>query len=77
METLQMVEEFLKKNRDRPIKVSELIEHLPEQVRHPTLKKILAQLEEDGKIIDSSKGIQWIYAKPKRLKRMRRGGLEV
>ena len=77
LNTVLMVEEFLEKNRDLPIKSSELKNKLPRQVMHQTLKIILGYLWKSGKIIYGPKGIQWIYSEPEHLKKMMQDSLEV
>ena len=77
LNTVLMVEDFLKKHRDVPMKLSELRQKLPRQVMHQTLKIILEYLWKSGKIIYGPKGIQWIYSEPKHLKEMMKGSLEV
>ena len=77
LNTVLMVEEFLEKNRDLPIKSSELKNKLPRQVMHQTLKIILEYLWKSGKIIYGPKGIQWIYSEPEHLKKMMHDSLEV
>lgn len=77
LNTVLMVENFLKENRDMPIKVSNLKEKLPKQVMHQTLKVILEYLFKSGKIIYGPRGIQWIYSEPEHLKKMMRNSLEI
>lgn len=77
LKTVLMVEEFLKKRRDMPIKIAELKRKLPKQVMHQTLKIILQYLFESGKIIIDTKGVQWIYSEPEHIKKMLEGSLEV
>ena len=77
LNTVIMVEDFLKKIRDIPIKMSELRKNLPKQVMHQTLKVILEYLWKSGKIIYGPKGIQWIYSEPEHLKKMLKDSLEV
>ena len=77
LNTVLMVEEFLKKHRDMPISISELRKKLPKQVMHQTLKLILEYLWRSGKIIYGPKGIQWIYSEPEHLKKMINEGLEI
>jgi len=77
LNTVIMVEDFLKKHIDMPIKMSELRKKLPRQVMYPTLKIILDYLQMSGKIIIGTKGVQWIYAEPKHLRKMLEGGLEI
>lgn len=75
--TVLMVEEFLKKHSDVPLKISELKKKLPKQVMHQTLAIILEYLWRSGKIIYGPRGVQWIYAEPEHLKKMLDGSLEV
>ncbi|MEA3379179.1 MAG: hypothetical protein U9Q69_06125 [Nanoarchaeota archaeon] len=77
LNTVLMVEDFLKKQRHMPISIAELRKKLPKQVMHQTLKIILEYLWKSGKIIYGPKGIQWIYAEPDYLKKMMENTLEV
>ena len=77
LNTVLMVEEFLKKHRDLPMKISEIKNKLPKQIMHQTLKIILEYLWASGKIIYGPKGIQWIYSEPAHLKKMIENSLEV
>ena len=75
--TVIMVEKYLKKHRDMPIKLSVLRQELPKQVMHQTLKVILEYLFISGKIIYGPKGIQWIYSEPTHLKKLIEGSTEI
>ena len=77
LNTILMVEKVLKKNRDLPMKLSELKKKLPKQVMHQTLVMIIEYLYESGKIIYGPKGIQWIYSKPEHLKKMMNDSIEI
>ena len=77
LNNLLMVETYLKKHRDIPIKVSELKKRLPKQVMHQTLIQILNNLLFMGKILIGTKGVQWIFTGRKKLNRLIEGGLEV
>ena len=77
LNTVLMVEDYLKKHRDTPLGVSELKKKLPRQVMHQTLKIILEYLWKSGKVIYGPKGVQWIYSEPEHLKKMMQGALEV
>jgi len=77
LNTVLMVEDFLKKHSDIPMKISELRRKLPRQVMHQTLKIILEYLWKSGKIIYGPKGIQWTYSEPAHLRKMLEGALEV
>ncbi|MCK4883777.1 MAG: hypothetical protein KAS30_02805, partial [Candidatus Diapherotrites archaeon] len=70
LNTIIMVENFLKTNRDIPLKITELKQKLPKQIMHQTLKIILEYLFKSGKIIYGPKGVQWIYSEPEHLKKM-------
>ncbi len=77
LSTVLMVEEFLKKHRDAPMRISILRAKLPKQVMHQTLKLILEYLWRSGKIIYGPRGLQWIYSEPKHLKSMLNDSLEI
>ena len=67
LKTVLMVEEILRR-AGRPIKRNELKKRLPKQIMHQTLNIILAYLEESGKILDTRRGIVWIFSESKKLK---------
>ncbi len=75
--TILMVENFLKKKRDMPIKISNLKKKLPKQIMHQTLQTILEYLFKSGKIIYGPRGIQWIYSEPEHIKKMLKNSLEI
>ena len=77
LNTVLMVEDFLKENRDMPIKIADLKKRLPKQIMHQTLQVILEYLFRSGKIIYGPKGIQWIYSEPEHLKKMMENSLEI
>lgn len=77
LNTVLMVENFLKDHRDMPLKISEIKKQLPKQVMHETLKVILEYLWKSGKIIYGPKGVQWIYSEPEHLRKMMEDTLEV
>ncbi|MFH1473368.1 MAG: hypothetical protein ABIE55_00585 [Candidatus Aenigmatarchaeota archaeon] len=77
LSTVLMVEDFLKKHRDLPMKVSDLRKKLPRQVMYQTLQIVLVYLYGSGKIIYGPKGIQWIYSEPEHLKKMLEDSLEI
>lgn len=60
LRTMLMVENVLKK-ADVVIDREELKRRLPVKIMHQTLNLILLYLEEKGMILDSHKGILWIY----------------
>lgn len=77
LNTVLMVENFLKEHRDMPIKISDLKKQLPKQIMHQTLKVILEYLWKSGKIIYGPRGVQWIYSEPQHLRKMLRDTLEI
>src|SRR3989338_2430801 len=70
LNTVLMVEDFLKKHRDMPMKLSDIKKQLPKQVMHQTLQVILEYLWKSGKIIYGPRGVQWIYSEPQHLRKM-------
>ena len=68
LRTVLMVEKILE-NADTMIDREELKRRLPNQIMHQTLNLILRYLEEKGMLIDSHKGILWIYNPSKKLKK--------
>jgi len=77
LNTVLMVENFLRKNKDIPTKISDLKKKLPKQIMHHTLMVILEYLWRSGKIIFGPKGIQWIYSTPQHLSKMFEDSIEV
>jgi len=77
LNTVLMVEDFLRKRRDIPIKISEIKKKLPKQVMHQTLSVILEYLWKSGKIIYGPRGVQWIYTEPEHLRRMLKNSVEM
>ncbi len=77
LQTILMVESFLKKHNDIPLQLVEIKRELPKQVMHQTLKIILEYSWNSGKIIYGPKGIQWIYSEPEHLKRMLEDSQEI
>jgi len=77
LNTVLMVEDFLKEHKDMPMKLSDIKKKLPKQVMHQTLQVILEYLWKSGKIIYGPRGVQWIYSEPQHLKKMFEDILEV
>lgn len=75
LNTVLMVEDFLKKNRGTPMTLSDLKKNLPKKAMHQTLKIILEYLFRSGKILYGPRGVQWIYSE--HLKLMMENGLEI
>ncbi|MEK6832990.1 MAG: hypothetical protein AABY32_02990 [Nanoarchaeota archaeon] len=68
LRTILMVENVLKK-ADTLIDREELKRRLPAKIMHQTLNLILIYLEEKGMILDSHKGILWIYNSSSKLRK--------
>ena len=68
LRTMLMVEKILKE-ADMMMSREELKRRLPSKIMHQTLNLILRYLEEKGMIIDSHKGILWIYNPSPKLRR--------
>jgi hypothetical protein len=68
LKTMLMVERILRK-ADTMIDREELKKRLPSKIMHQTLNLILNYFEEKGMIIDSHKGILWIYNPSPKLKK--------
>jgi len=77
LNTVLIVEDFLKGHRDLPLKISEIKKRLPKQIMHQTLQVILEYLWRSGKIIYGPRGVQWIFSEPEHLRKMFDGALEV
>ena len=77
LNTVLMVEDFLKAHRDMPLKISDIKKQLPKKIMHETLKVVLEYLWKSGKIFYGPKGIQWIYSEPEHLRTMLKNTLEV
>ena len=76
LRTMLMVEKTLR-GADKTIDREELKRRLPMKIMHQTLNIILAYLEEKGMIIDSHKGILWIYNPSPKLKKAIEKGREI
>ena len=68
LRTMLLVEKVLKK-AETMIDREELKRRMPVKIMHQTLNVILEYLEEKGMIIDSHKGILWIYNPSLKLKK--------
>ena len=76
LRTMLMVEKTLKEAKTT-IDREELKRRLPLQIMHQTLNLILGYLEEKGMIIDSHKGLLWIYNPSKKLRAAMEKGREI
>lgn len=77
LNTVLMVENFLKKMKKSVVTVAEIKRSLPKKINHNTLKVILEYLEESNKIAVSMKGITWIHNTNPNLRRAVSKGLEL
>ncbi len=68
LKTMLMIERTLRE-ADIMIDREELKRRLPVKIMHQTLNLILRYLEERGMIVDSHKGILWIYNPSPKLKK--------
>lgn len=76
LKTILMVEKILK-NADTMVDREELKRRLPAKIMHQTLNLILLYLEEKGMILDSHKGILWIYNPSLKLKKVIENSREI
>ncbi len=76
LKTVLMIEKTLR-DAETLISREELKRRLPVKIMHQTLNLILEYLEERGMIIDSHKGILWIYNPSPKLKKAIEFGTEV
>lgn len=76
LKTMLMVERILKE-ADTLIDREELKRRLPAKIMHQTLNLIIGYLEEKGLIVDSHKGILWIYNPNPKLKKAIENGIEI
>ncbi len=76
LKTMLMVERILKE-AESTIDREEIKRRLPVQIMHQTLNLILTYLEEKGLIVDSHKGVLWIYNPSPKLKRAIDKGREI
>lgn len=76
LKTMLMVEKVLEKS-DIMITREELKRRLPNKIMHQTLNIILEYMESRGLILDSRKGILWIYNPSSKLKKAIEKGREV
>ncbi|MFA5992965.1 MAG: hypothetical protein WC796_04635 [Candidatus Pacearchaeota archaeon] len=76
LKTVLMVENIIKES-ETAISREELKRRLPVKIMHQTLNFILLYLEEKGMIIDSHKGILWIYNTNPKLKKAIQEGTEI
>ena len=77
LNTVLMVEDFLKNMDESVVTVAEMKKRLPKQVNHNTLKIILEYLEESNKIVVTMKGITWIHNTNEYLRKVISQGIEL
>ncbi len=76
LKTVLMVEKVLRE-ADLAISRAELKRRLPKEIMHQTLNLILEFLEERGMILDTHKGIVWIYNPSPKIRKAIERGIEV
>ncbi len=76
LKTVLKVEEILKKTNNL-INREQIKKKLPTKIMHQTLNVILDYLENSGKILDSRKGILWIYNPSSKLDTAIKEGVEL
>lgn len=76
LKTMLVIERTLK-DTETMINREELKRRLPMQIMHQTLNLILQYLEERGMILDTHKGILWIYNPSPKLKNAIKKGREI
>jgi hypothetical protein len=76
LRTVLMIEKVLR-GADVMINREELKRRLPVKIMHQTLNLILDYLEERNMIIDSRKGILWIYNPSPKLKKVIENAREI
>ena len=76
LKTILIVEKILKET-ETVITREELKRRLPTKIMHQTLNLILNYLEERGMIVDSHKGILWIYNPSPKLRKAIESGREI
>jgi len=76
LKTVLMVEKVLRE-ADLAISRAELKRRLPKEIMHQTLNLILEFLEERGMIVDTHKGIVWIYNPSPKIRTAIERGVEV
>lgn len=75
MKTLLLVENLLRENSFDLFSRAEIIRRLGGRINNKNLNTILAYLEADNKILDGTKGIQWIYSGNKNIPKLLKEGL--
>lgn len=68
LSTILTIENYLKKNKDLPIKITKLRSVLPKKIMFKTLKLALDYLYISGKITYGPKGFQWTFQESDEIK---------
>ena len=69
--------EKILKNAELAIDREEIKRRLPVKIMHQTLNVILKYLEDKGLIVDSHKGVLWIYNPSQKLRKAIERGTEI
>ena len=70
-----LIENFLSKNHTELFSKARIIRELNGRINNKTLSTILDYLEASNKIIQGTKGIQWIFSNNKKSKQLLREAL--
>jgi len=76
LKTVLMIEKVLEK-AELSIDREEIKRRLPVKIMHQTLNVVLKYLEDKGLIIDSHKGVLWIYNSNSKLRKAIEKGTEI
>ena len=77
LRTVLMIEEFLSERRSDLFSKAAIIRGLNGKINNNSLKIILDYLESANKIIQGTKGIQWIASEGSKAKKLRKDALFV
>lgn len=76
LKTVLLVEEILKEAKE-PLSRYELLKRAGNRIMRPTLDVIIEYLEKRYMIMDTSKGILWVYTPHAKMKRLIQESVEV
>jgi len=77
LRTVLLVESFLSKNHTELFSKAKIIRLLNGRINNKTLTTILDYLEASNKIIQGTKGIQWIFSNNKKSKKFLKKALVI
>lgn len=76
LKTVLLVEEILKEAKE-PLSRYELLKRAGNRIMRPTLDVIIEYLEKRFMVLDTSKGIIWVYVPKDKMKRLMDASVEV